>query len=153
MLLNTFTYLCFLAVVTAVHYLLPVKYRNYFLLAASIYFLWTSGPISLGIAVGAALITFFFGKKIASAADRNTAQKLTAAGIVLLVLNLCWFKYAHLLTSFLENPVTILFPVGLSFYTFASVGYLSDVYKGAMEPSVLVNYEHYNWFNRPNRRR
>ena len=136
MLLNTFTYLCFLAVVTAVHYLLPVKYRNYFLLAASIYFLWTSGPVSLGIAVCAALITFFFGKKIASASDRNTAKKLTAAGIVLLVLNLCWFKYAHLITSFLENPVTILFPVGLSFYTFASVGYLSDVYKGAMEPET-----------------
>ena len=136
MLLNTFTYICFLAVVTVVHYILPEKYRNYFLLAASIYFLWTSGPISLGIAVCAALVTFFFGKKIAAAENRNTAKKLTAIGIILLVLNLCWFKYAHLITSFLENPITILFPVGLSFYTFASVGYLADVYKGAIEPET-----------------
>ena len=138
MLLNTFTYLCFLAVVTAVHYLLPEKYRNYFLLAASIYFLWKSGPISLGIAVCAALITYWFGRKIALTEDRNAARRLTAVGIILLVLNLCFFKYANRITSFLENPVSILFPVGLSFYTFASVGYLADVYKGAMAPEENI---------------
>ena len=138
MLLNTFTYLCFLAVVTAVHYMLPEKYRNYFLLAASIYFLWKSGPVSLSIAVCAALITYWFGRKIALTEDRKAAKRLTAVGIILLVLNLCFFKYANLISSFLENPVTILFPVGLSFYTFASVGYLADVCKGAMAPEESI---------------
>ena len=138
MLLNTFTYLCFLAVVTLVHYALPERYRNVFLLAASVFFLWQSGPVSLGIAVCAALLSFWFGKKIASAPDKRTAKVLMIIGISLLVLNLCFFKYAKLISSFLSNPITILFPVGLSFYTFASVGYLADVYKGEIEAETDI---------------
>ena len=136
MLLNTFTYLCFLAVVTAVHYMLPERYRNYFLLVASIYFLWTNGPESLGMAVFIAFVTFFFGRKIASVADKKSAKLWTVAGTVLLVLNLCCFKYANLVTSFLKDPVTVLLPVGLSFYSFTSIGYLIDVYKGMIEPET-----------------
>lgn len=132
MLLNTITYLCFLAITAAVHYLLPVRYRNGFLLAASVVFLYTEGVVSLLIALCAALITFFFGRKIASCNDRTQGSRFAAAGILLLLLNLCFFKYANLLTSFLQDPVKILFPVGISFYTFASIGYLADVQRGAV---------------------
>ena len=127
MLLNTITYLCFLAITAAVHYLLPVRYRNGFLLAASVVFLYTEGVVSLLIALCAALITFFFGRKIASCNDRTQGSRFAAAGILLLLLNLCFFKYANLLTSFLQDPVKILFPVGISFYTFALFPELSGV--------------------------
>ncbi|MBQ8995590.1 MAG: MBOAT family protein [Oscillospiraceae bacterium] len=134
MLLNTITYMCFLAVTATIHYLLPVHYRNIFLLLVSIVFLWENGLVSLGIAVAAALITYLFGRKIASCEDKTSAKRWMLLGSALLVLNLCFFKFAHLVSSFFNNPISVLFPVGISFYSFASIGYLADIYNGKIEP-------------------
>ena len=46
MLLNTFTYVCFLAVTACIHWMLPTRFRNGFLVAVSVAFLYfNSSPL------------------------------------------------------------------------------------------------------------
>lgn len=67
--------------------------------------------------------------------------------IALAVLNLCFFKYFPSIKSFFEiifqdigfndNQIEILMPLGISFYTFASITYLKWVYDGRIQNSVF----------------
>lgn len=67
--------------------------------------------------------------------------------IALAVLNLCFFKYFPSIKNFFEiifkdigfndNQIEILMPLGISFYTFASITYLKWVYDGRIQNSVF----------------
>ncbi|MDE5929810.1 MAG: MBOAT family protein, partial [Muribaculaceae bacterium] len=55
---------------------------------------------------------------------------------------LCYFKYANFflwnwsaLVGHNFEPLELILPVGISFYTFQSVSYIVDVYKGRVEPT------------------
>ena len=130
MLLNTFTYVCFLAVTAAVHWLLPERYRNRFLILVSVLFLYFNGMGSLMVAVLTTVFGFVFGRLIEKETVQKKRRNLLIAGIVLLTGSLSFFKYAALWNSFLKNPISVIFPVGISFYTFETIGYLADVYLG-----------------------
>ena len=130
MLLNTFTYVCFLAVTACIHWMLPTRFRNGFLVAVSVIFLYLNGFGSLTVAVLTALAGYVFGRLIETQQERKKRKALLIAGIVMLAGSLCFFKYAALWNAFLTRPVSVIFPVGISFYTFESSGYLADVYLG-----------------------
>ena len=65
MALNSIKYLLFLALSAAVHAVLPQRYRNIFLLLASVYFCACSGPVMLLVPLAVALISFFGAKWLA----------------------------------------------------------------------------------------
>lgn len=84
----------------------------------------------------------------AAVRQRNTRKKRRALAAVL-VLNfgiLCVFKYAHFALDQLnralglfggfqfDNSFSLLAPLGISFYTFQTMGYLIDVYWDKVEP-------------------
>ncbi len=78
-------------------------------------------------------------RRCTSAAGRKAC---VAASLVASLGVLCYFKYANF---FLWNwaalvgnnfePLELILPVGISFYTFQSISYIIDVYKGRVEPT------------------
>ena len=135
-------FLIFLLVVTAVHFMLPVRARWIWLLAASLFFYGLAEPIYLIQILTATGVSFWLGKRIEAAPEKKHKQRVMALGVVLLAANLVVFKYTPFLNETLrsllgmanvEYPVPELqwlLPIGISFYTFQLISYLVDVFRG-----------------------
>lgn len=61
----------------------------------------------------------------------NHNKVLYGIYLLIIILNLVIFKYSHIFN--LEN---LIMPVGISFYTFTSISYVSDVYYGKIEKEI-----------------
>ena len=141
---NSIDFLIFLPVVLIIYWLLPHRGQNIFLLSASYFFLcyihlWFGVLIFLVTAVN-----FLSGIAIVRWPDKKRAILINA--LVLCLLELGYFKYA---SFFLENlfvvldtfgipysqfVLSILLPVGISFYTFQAIAYTIDVYRNDTSP-------------------
>ncbi len=144
----------FLPLVLVGWYALPSRARAPMLLLASwVFFAWWRVDF-LALMLAASAAAWLLGKWIHAAREaggarpvRRTAPRvLLAAGIILNVGCLAFFKYANfgidslnaLLAAVPVPPVPgahIALPVGISFFTFKAVSYLIDVYRGAAGPA------------------
>lgn len=138
MLFNSFGFLIFFPLVVCVYFLIPQKLRYVWLLAASYYFYmcWNAGYALLLFSVtavtylGALTIEKFPGKKLFLA--------LTVCTNLSVLFVFKYFDFAlsninGLLAGFSVSPiepgVSLLLPVGISFYIFQALGYTVDVYR------------------------
>jgi len=95
--------------------------------------------------MGTALFDFMIAKAIAKAPETSKKKRLLVVSIVMNLGVLGFFKYTNffigsvygLLNVFhfnLDTPILHIFlPVGISFYTFQSMSYTIDVYRGALQ--------------------
>lgn len=145
MLFNSLAFAVFLPVVFLVYWALPQKYRYIVLLIASYYF-YMSWNVKYVV-----LILFTTGVSYCCAVWMEKFQKkavkrmFMAGAVAASLLVLFFFKYfdfaqntfIRLLGSFAIklHPVTLslMLPVGISFYTFQTLSYVIDVYKGEVE--------------------
>jgi len=146
MLFNSPAFLIFFPLVTAGYFLLPARFRNPFLLAASCYFYMSYIPIYILILVYTILVDYVAGLRIESSVGGKRKAWLALslfANIGALVL----FKYATLIAQawglFGLAPgflTRIVLPIGLSFHTFQAMSYTLEVYKGrqAAERNLLT---------------
>jgi alginate O-acetyltransferase complex protein AlgI len=122
------------------------KFQHVFLLAASYFFYWTTSDIFLLILIFISLITFYAGDAIYRA--ENPARKKT----ILIVATLAtlsflgFFKYYNFgivnLNQILRilnfdqgfSLIALVFPIGISFYTFSGLSYIFDIYLGKLKP-------------------
>lgn len=119
------------------YYLIPARYRWTILLAVSIAFLYWVGSWSIIILFLNILLNFVVGLQI-NRQQSSSRKAWLIAGIVVNLLFLFGFKYFSSLLGlagwferwFGGQAASILFPVGLSFYTLQSISYLVDLYKG-----------------------
>ena len=142
MLFHTFPFFVFLAVVLALFYSSPKAARKYILLAASYYF-YMSWNVRLGLLlVALTIIGYASARWIHSGPPRSRKVTLTAAIAANLAI-LSFFKYynffAENLAAMLGRPaddffLSIVLPVGISFYTFQGMSYVIDVYRGEQHP-------------------
>lgn len=129
---NSLEFLVFLPVVVAVHWLLPHRLRWLLLLAASwlFYFWW---DLRAGfLLVGITLLTWLCGLGIARLRSKGGRRALAALSLSACLGCLAWFKYAGFLASLagLGFSMQIILPAGISFYTFQTLSYVIDVYRG-----------------------
>lgn len=93
------------------------------------------------------VLAYFMGKVYA----KNNRRILLTISIVIDLGLLAYFKYTNFLfSSFSElfgqpfSPFDIILPVGISFFTFQSISYVVDVYRGAIRPlNSLLDYAFY----------
>ena len=126
----------YLPVVLLVYFLLPRGLRNGFLLLASLFFYAWGEPRYVLLMV--ATITVFYALGIAIEKSEGRAKKLwlaLAVGSGLAALAV--FKYAdfvlenfNALTGMGIPLLKLALPIGISFYTFQSISYAVDVYRG-----------------------
>lgn len=108
--------------------------QNCILLLASYFFYGWMHPAFPAFLLGLTLIGFVGGQAI----ERTVSQKklVLIFFIILSSLGLVILKYANFIISFFEKGpdtgfsiLNFLIPVGLSFYTFSTIGYLVDIYR------------------------
>ncbi|MCL2322659.1 MAG: MBOAT family protein [Oscillospiraceae bacterium] len=143
----------YLPVVLIIYYLLGRRYRNLFLLIASLAFYGWGEPIFILLMVFNIIIDFIFGLLIQK--NSNNKKRAKVYLIIILCVNillLCFFKYAGFLVgivklipafSFISVP-KIPLPLGISFYTFQALSYCVDVYKQEVPAEKsLINFGSY----------
>ncbi|MBQ5354734.1 MAG: MBOAT family protein, partial [Clostridia bacterium] len=142
MLFNSIEFLIFFPVVTAVFFLLPHKLRRYFLLAASCFFYMSFIPKYILILLFTTIVDYSGALLIEKFRDDRKKAKLFF--ILALCCNiglLVWFKYLGVIgdtINFFGKMISlktvvvpeIALPIGISFHTFQSMGYLIDTYTG-----------------------
>ena len=142
----------FLPLFLAAYFALPATLRNLWLLLASVVFYGWERPQWVLIMAASTLLDYtlarWMGPKSAGRPHRRTILWLS---IVANLGLLGWFKYANLVVHTFEawsgtgmHWVDIVLPVGISFYTFQSMSYTIDVYRGEVQPTrSLVDFACY----------
>ena len=140
---NTLAFLIFLPVVVLVYWLLPHKGRKYWLLAASYFFYMYWNPALIVLLLASTTVDYLCGRGMERWADNKRAK--TALLIVSITVNLgllFFFKYwdffaenvdrlcAALSIPYSVPTLNLILPVGISFYTFQTMSYTIDVYRG-----------------------
>lgn len=147
MLFNSLSYAIFLPLVFIIYWLLPNKYRWILLLIASYYFYmsWNAKYVFL------IFITTFTSYLCAILIEKKPEHKKLILTITLLVcLGILFvFKYFnfffesinYLLGNKLHSvTLNLLLPVGISFYTFQTLSYCIDVYRGNIKAEKHFGY-------------
>ena len=140
----------FLPVFLIIYNIVGSKLKNWVILIASIIFYSWGAPKFVFILIGSTIIDFYLVRMMY---NTNLLSKKRALLIVSITLNLgllAYFKYANFfienVNSFLNlvgvNPISwinILLPIGISFYTFQTLTYSIDIYRGVHKPLDKVN--------------
>jgi len=152
MLFNSIEFTIFLPIVFAFYWLLnsKIKLQNFFLLIASYFFYgWWDWRFLLLI-IFSSFIDYCIGIALQKENYRNKKKFLLGASIIVNIGLLGFFKYSNFfIDNFLEayrlfgneiNPrnLNIILPVGISFYTFQTLSYTIDIYKGKLKPTKNI---------------
>ena len=127
--------------------------RKIYVIAFSLFFYYKSSGPFLALFVFQIVVDFLFARKIER--SEGTSKQIWATIAVLFSLSfLLYFKYPNfilentnwlLLTHF--EPVNLFLPIGISFYTFQSISYIVDVYRGEIRSSKsFLDYAFYMTF-------
>lgn len=154
MIFHSITFLAFFAVVLAIYWQLPRAAQNLFIVCASYVFYGWEHPWFLIPLAASTLVDF--GCALAMERYPRHRRLLLVTSISASVALLATFKYYAFAVENLNLLVTgagftplrdalhLALPVGLSFYTFQSIGYIVDVYRGRVRASHnLIEYALY----------
>ncbi len=138
MLFNTSDFAIFFLIVFAMYWLTGrwPRVQKLVLLAANYYFyhnLHYTFPFYL---LGMILVGYFTARWLDVQAQQHRRKRILVAGIVVLGFGLTYIKYSGLilgnipgLQQWQASALHILVPLGISYYTFSSIGYITDVYR------------------------
>lgn len=113
-----------------------------FVIAFSLFFYYKSSGLFFLLLVVTSLIDWTISKGIYKSSRKLYKKIGVVVSIVISIGVLAYFKYANFLiwnwnqiveTNF--QPIDIILPIGISFYTFRSISYVVDVYKGKIPPA------------------
>jgi len=149
MLFNSIEFLIFFAVVITAYFILKSKHRWILLLAASYYFYMSWNPAYIILIILSTVVDYFAGLKMGTTDDKSKRKKYLFASLFINLGMLFFFKYYNFFNksfTYLTKEINILqyggvlptfdllLPVGISFYTFQTLSYTIDVYRGEKEP-------------------
>lgn len=141
----SFPYLLFLVTVACIYFSMSKKHRHVFLLFASYLFYAFFGFGFLALMLITTVITFVT-SYYCYYSNKGINRKLffyLGLGLDLLIFIL--FKYIHIIDINIMNWPNLsiqklLIPIGISFYTFKTIGYCIDVYKRKYAPEKSFVY-------------
>ncbi len=154
MLFCSSSFLLFFLVVFSVYWATPWNQARIGILLVASYYFYASWNPWLGLLIFAsATFDFFLGLALARVRGRRQRRALVAVSITANLGLLCYFKYANFFLDSLREllrvcgaetsfPVlSVLLPIGISFYTFEAINYVVDVYRGHVRPERnLANF-------------
>ena len=140
MLFNSMAFAVFLPIVFFLYWVIPHRYRWIVLLLSSCYFYMSWDPKYIVLIMFTTFVSYVSALALERHRDKKKRMLLLTLGSSLGVL--FFFKYFNFavgsiasLFRFFSIPVhppilKIMLPVGISFYTFQTLGYVIDVYRG-----------------------
>ncbi len=143
MLFCSSSFLLFFAIVFSLYWLIPTqRARVWLLLVASIYFYARWNPWLVLVVLGSATFDFYLARLIEGIHSPHRRRLLVSLSIVSNLGLLVYFKYANFFLSSLQEALhaigasasfpllSVILPIGISFYTFEAINYMVDVYRG-----------------------
>ena len=131
----------FLPMVLVVYFLSPRKAKNTVLLVSSLIFYGWGEPKLLFLMVFTIVLFYFCGLAIGARPSARWKKAWLLVSVVISLALLGIFKYAdffigsfNTLTGLSIPLLRLTLPVGISFYTFQSLSYTIDVYRGSVPP-------------------
>ncbi len=131
----------FLPLFLAGYYALPKRARNLFLTLASYVFYGWWRPDFVLLMLFSTSVDYACARAMGAKDEQRARRPWLLVSVVTNLGLLGWFKYANLLvstwgdlTGTQPDWVRIVLPVGISFYTFQSMSYTIDVYRGEVRP-------------------
>src|SRR5437763_2178426 len=141
MLFNSFQYWMFFVIVAVLFYSVPFRFGKVLLLLASyVFYMWWD-PCFIVLILTSTAVDYFLGIWLEVASGRRK-KLLLATSLTVNLGILGFFKYydffagslaALLHVSKSSVVLQVVLPIGVSFYTFASLSYTFDVYWGKMK--------------------
>ncbi len=147
MTFNSSAFFIFFSVTFCLYYLLPHRWQNRMLLSANFLFYGWWDWRFLGLILISISTDYFCSLQINHHPEQVSKKKFLALSITINLGILGFFKYFNFfISSFADAlkfvglqphlPVLqIILPVGISFYTFKTISYSVDVYRGEIEPT------------------
>ncbi len=147
MLFNSWQFGLFFPIVFAIYWGLPEKFRWAVILVSSYYFYMSWNVKYVILILFTTIISYLAALLIERYRENNSVKKFILAFTLIACLGVLFiFKYYNFVlesfASFMSlfaiklHPATLnlLLPVGISFYTFQTLGYVIDVYRGETKP-------------------
>ncbi len=151
MTFNSLDFLIFYPIVLLLHFLTPLKYRWIPLLGASlVFYMWWSAPLFFLILF--TTVVSWICSLIIEKTDDQKKKKLCLTLTLLTSLGvLFFFKYYNFLAGSamsigalfgadFDATLNLILPVGISFYTFQTLSYAIDVYRGNIRTEHHFGY-------------
>jgi len=145
MLFNSLEFIVFLPMAMAIYFALPARYRWVFVLIASYYF-YTSWRVAyLYLLLISTVTDYICARRIEHSQNQNIRKRYLYVSCFVNLGLLFFFKYFDFVNGFFRSSflyagfsypirdLELTLPVGISFYTFQTLGYTIDVYKGRVQ--------------------
>ena len=133
--------LLFLPLTYGINFLLPKKFRNYWLLIASLFFYAWGEPRFVFVMMASICFNYLLARWIERCRDnKSKAKTILILDVALNLGILMIFKYLNFITATVHSwlpasrswfpETSIVLPIGISFFTFQALSYVVDVYRG-----------------------
>ena len=140
----------YLPIVLLVYYIAPLKWRNLWLLVVNLVFYGWGEPVYILLMIFTIVLDYYAGIIVARCKAKGNDKGARWAVGISLGLNLAilfFFKYWVLMATTLQSfgvmvpTFDLTLPIGISFYTFQTMTYPVDIYRGDAElPKNLVSF-------------
>ena len=142
---NSLEYAAFLPIVFALYWALPHKFRGVLLLISSYYFYMSWNPRYVVLILFTTAVSYAAALLLEKYRNRVSRNVILTGTLISCLGVLFFFKYFNFASesvaavaryfSFSMQPITLklLLPVGISFYTFQTLSYVIDVYRGEIK--------------------
>ena len=149
---NSIEFLIFYPLVLLLNFIVPLKYRWIMLLGFSYYFYMSWNPSLIFLILFTTVVSWIC-SLIIEKTDKQAVKKLCITVTLLICLGvLFFFKYYNFLansfsailaifgTANTDFTLNLILPVGISFYTFQTLSYAIDVYRGDVKTERHFGY-------------
>jgi len=153
LLFNSIGFLIFLPIVFLIHWVTPSRWRWIPLLGASCFFYMYWNPMLFFLIFFTMAVSYVCAILLEKYSDKTKIKKLIVAITLIACLGvLVFFKYFNFLYGIVNDIIKIftgkssngyfdiMLPVGISFYTFQTLSYVIDVYKGDIKAEKHFGY-------------
>lgn len=130
----------YLPIVLAVYYICPLKWRNWWLFIVNMVFYGWGEPVYILLMLFSIVMNYISGIFVGKYKDDNKpkAKRVLVVNIIINLAMLMFFKYYDLFATTLNQipglgfiqPLGLTLPIGISFYTFQTMSYPIDIYRG-----------------------
>lgn len=132
---------CFFPIVLILYFISPKSMRNLVLFIVSLVFYAWGEPVYVLIMIFSTVVDFIHGLLVQRFKDSGKIKAAKIAVISSMIINLsllCFFKYSDFIISNINSVfdlglplLKLALPIGISFYTFQTMSYTIDVYRGS----------------------
>ena len=152
MVFNSLEFLIFFPIVLLFYKIVPLKIRWIPLLILSYYFYCSWQADLIYLIAGTTLVSYISGRKIETSRSKSQKKGWMIFAILVSLFVLFFFKYFNFLSENVTGllglmglgvgdfTLDLILPVGISFYTFQTLSYVIDVYKGSIKAEKHFGY-------------